>query len=157
MPKLALAVNNLYHFKRIEPVLIAYNLFCFLTIFPFIACLSTFHCFFVVRIFHEFNCLTVRPSIRKYFNIKNFLIYGTTFKRYFFEYSTFITGRGSQGSLVEIDLEVETCNNGFLALLHLIGMVYSKKHSTGYETLSLLAPCLNLENCVCVWSQSYTY
>lgn len=60
----------------------------------------------------------------------------TTFLRCFFQYGTFITGRGSQGTLADIDLEGEIYNNGFLAFLRLIGKVYFERYSTGFGTPS---------------------
>ena len=59
-----------------------------------------------------------------------------TFLRYFFQCVAFITGRKSQGSLADTDLEGENYKNGFLAFLRLIGTVYFKKHAIAFETPS---------------------
>ena len=59
-----------------------------------------------------------------------------TFLRYFYQYTAFITGRESQGTLADTGWEGEAYKNGFLAFLRLIGTIYFKKHATAFETPS---------------------
>ena len=63
-----------------------------------------------------------------------------TFLRYFFQYATFITAGSSHnqstaGTLADTDLD-GNYELGYLAFLRLIGTVYFKKYSTGFDTKS---------------------
>ena len=58
-----------------------------------------------------------------------------SFLKYFFQYSTFITG-DSCGSLSDIALKNDVHKQGFLAFLRLIGTVYFKKHATAFNSTS---------------------
>ena len=63
-----------------------------------------------------------------------------TFLRYFLQYATFITAGSSHnqstaGTLADTDLD-SNYELGYLAFLRLIGMVYFKKCSTGFDTNS---------------------
>ena len=61
-----------------------------------------------------------------------------TFLRYFFQYASFITGNDSniKGTLADTALKMQTCSQGFLAFLRLIGTTYFKKHASGFDTNS---------------------
>ena len=69
-----------------------------------------------------------------------------TFLRYFFQYSSFITGINSEGSLANVELQSNTYQKGFLSFLRLVGTVYFKKHSTGFETQSPFGHFLKFSN-----------
>ena len=55
-----------------------------------------------------------------------------TFLRYFYQYASFISSgnRTTLGTLADVALQ------GFLSFIRLIGTVYFKKHSSGFETPS---------------------
>lgn len=59
-----------------------------------------------------------------------------TFLRYFFQYAEFITsGRNNTpGTLANVNLDNGSFESGFLAFLRLIGVVYMKKHGSGFTT-----------------------
>ena len=62
-----------------------------------------------------------------------------TFLRYFFQYASFITANdnpNTPGTLSDTNLEQDSYENGFLAFIRLIGTVYFKKYSTGFNTSS---------------------
>lgn len=61
-----------------------------------------------------------------------------TFLRYFFQYAPFITGSESteMGSLADVDLENGKYKHGYLAFTRLVGTVFFKKHSSGFDTQS---------------------
>lgn len=58
-----------------------------------------------------------------------------TFMRYFFQFASFITGSDGS-SLAHIGLQNGAYMKGFLSFLRLVGTVYFKKHSTGFDTQS---------------------
>ena len=63
-----------------------------------------------------------------------------TFLRYFFQYASFITAGSSYhsstaGTLADTDLD-SNYELGYLAFLRLVGTVYFKKYSTGFDTRS---------------------
>ena len=66
-----------------------------------------------------------------------------TFMCYFFQYASFITGTGSEGSLANNSFKDNDYENGFLSFLRLVGTVYFKKHSTGFDTHSPASHFLN--------------
>ena len=60
-----------------------------------------------------------------------------TFLRYFYQYASFISsGQHYPGTLADTSLQHGVYEEGYLAFLHLIGTVYLKKHSTGFDTPS---------------------
>ena len=63
-----------------------------------------------------------------------------TFLRYFFQYASFITAGSSHhsstaGTLADTDLD-SSYESGYLAFFRLVGTVYFKKYSTGFDTRS---------------------
>ena len=60
-----------------------------------------------------------------------------TFLRYFFQYSSFISAENEHpGTLADIGIVYDIHKEGYLAFIRLIGTVYFKKHSTGFEAAS---------------------
>ena len=62
-----------------------------------------------------------------------------TFLRYFYQYTSFITAGNdpsTPGTLYDVGLESNNYKLGYLAFLRLIGTVYFKKHSSGFDTQS---------------------
>ena len=62
-----------------------------------------------------------------------------TFLRYFYQYTSFITAGNdpsTPGTLYDVGLESDNYKLGYLAFLRLIGTVYFKKHSSGFDTQS---------------------
>ena len=74
-----------------------------------------------------------------------FLFFSTigksTFMRYFYQYAGFISGDTDHapGSLSDVSLLDHKWKRGFLAFLRLIGVVYFKKHSSGFDIQSPLS------------------
>ena len=66
---------------------------------------------------------------------------GPTFMRYFYQYAGFISGDTDHapGSLSDVSLLDHKWKRGFLAFLRLIGVVYFKKHSSGFDIQSPLS------------------
>ena len=61
-----------------------------------------------------------------------------TFMRYFFQYASFITAANqpnTPGTLANITLDTDY-KTGFLSFIRLIGVVYFKKHASGFDTPS---------------------
>ena len=62
-----------------------------------------------------------------------------TFLRYFFQYASFITSgsyhSSTEGTLADTDLD-SNYQLGYLAFLRLVGTIYFKKYSTGFDTPS---------------------
>ena len=65
----------------------------------------------------------------------------STFMRYFYQYAGFISGDTDHapGSLSNVSLLDHKWKRGFLAFLRLIGVVYFKKHSSGFDIQSPLS------------------
>ena len=65
----------------------------------------------------------------------------STFMRYFHQYAGFISGDTDHapGSLSDVSLLDHKWKRGFLAFLRLIGVVYFKKHSSGFDIQSPLS------------------
>ena len=59
-----------------------------------------------------------------------------TFLRYLYQYAAFITGESNPdtpGTLADTELEGEKYKLGYLEFIRLIGTVYFKKHSSGFQ------------------------
>ena len=56
--------------------------------------------------------------------------------RYFYQYSEFITSGGGRisGTLADVHLDNAQLDVGYLSFLRLVGVVYFKKHNTGFYT-----------------------
>jgi hypothetical protein len=61
-----------------------------------------------------------------------------TFLRYFFQYASFITANDlhTPGTLADTEIEGNNYESGFLAFIRLIGTIYFKKYSTGFNQSS---------------------
>ena len=64
-----------------------------------------------------------------------------TFLRYFYQYASFISSgdETTPGTLADTALQDEVYQQGYLSFIRLIGTVYFKKHSSGFETPSPVA------------------
>ena len=61
-----------------------------------------------------------------------------TFLQYFFQYTSFVTGKDSniKGTLADTFVDMQICSQGFLAFIRLVGTTYYKKHASGFDTSS---------------------
>ncbi len=84
-----------------------------------------------------------------------------TFLQYFVQHASFISGnqQHAKGTLADVSLHDGSFKLGFLAFLRLIGVIYFKKHATGFNTATPVAHYLQFlePNSTCQQQQHTTW